>query len=62
MSAFEKRLAGGVQIEGDGVLVEKGVEPDVWVLCIDAGSLAARGDKLVADGVLDAEGKKVEAR
>ena len=53
MSTFEEGLTGGIQIERDGVLVEKSIESDVRVLGIDARSLAARGNKFIADGVFD---------
>ena len=60
MPAFEEGFAGGIQIERHGALVEKGIELDVRVFCIDAGSLAACGDELIANGVFDPEGQKVQ--
>ena len=61
MSTFEEGLTGGIQIERDGVLVEKSIDSDVRVLGIDARSLAARGNKFIADGVFDPERQKVQA-
>ena len=61
MPAFKQRLAGGVEIERDGLLVEKGIQPDIRALCIDAGSSVSGGDELIADCVFDPEGEKVQA-
>lgn len=60
VAPFEERLAGSVQIEGDGALIEKGVQLDVRSFRIDAGSSPPRGDELVAHGVFDPEGEKIQ--
>lgn len=60
VAAFEKWLAGGVQIEGDGALIEKGVQLDVRPFRINAGPTPARRDELVAHGVFDPESEKIQ--
>jgi len=61
MPSFEEGLAGGIQIECHRAVVEKGIDLDARMFRIDAGSLAARHDELIANGVFDPECKKVQA-
>lgn len=56
MAALKQRLTGRIQVERDGALIEKGIDPDVGTLRIDAGSLVPCGNKFIADRIFDPEG------
>ncbi|MCG3777847.1 MAG: hypothetical protein JW388_0542 [Nitrospira sp.] len=60
MAALEEGIAGGVEIKGDGGLIEKGVDTDVRVMGVHVRSLMAHRHELVADGVLNTQGEKVQ--
>src|SRR5205823_7762128 len=57
VTAFMQRLAGTLQAENGFVLIDVQVKTDHGLVNVDAWPLAAFGDELIANSVLDLESR-----